>query len=71
MLPARSGTWAVVFGGSDGHVVAADVDPAWVAEATAHDPVASPLGARLLGALADRVRPARSHHSGVRVPRHP
>jgi GNAT superfamily N-acetyltransferase len=36
-------------------VVAADVDPAWVAESVAHDPIAAPLGARFLAALADRV----------------
>ena len=36
-------------------MVAADVDPAWVAAVVAHDPVAAPLGARFLAALADRV----------------
>jgi GNAT superfamily N-acetyltransferase len=36
-------------------VVAADVDPDWVAGAVAHDPIAAPLGARFLSALADRV----------------
>jgi GNAT superfamily N-acetyltransferase len=35
--------------------VAADVDPAWVHDAIAHDPIAAPLGARFLAALADRV----------------
>jgi GNAT superfamily N-acetyltransferase len=35
--------------------VAAEVDPAWVAAQTAHDPLAAPLGARFLAALADRV----------------
>ncbi|CCH89015.1 conserved protein of unknown function [Modestobacter italicus] len=46
---------ALVVGGSAWHVVAADVDPAWVAAQVAHDPVAAPLGARFLAALADRV----------------
>jgi GNAT superfamily N-acetyltransferase len=36
-------------------VVAADVDPSWVAAQVAHDPLAAPLGARFLAALADRV----------------
>jgi GNAT superfamily N-acetyltransferase len=36
-------------------VVAADVDPAWVAAQVAHDPLAAPLGARFLAALADRI----------------
>jgi GNAT superfamily N-acetyltransferase len=55
VLPAPSGARAVVVGGTAWHVVAADVDPAWVAGAVAHDPVAAPLGARFLAALADRV----------------
>ena len=54
-LPAPSGARAVVVGGTAWHVVAADVDPAWVADAVAHDPIAAPLGARFLAALADRV----------------
>ena len=54
-LPAPSGARALVVGGSAWHVVAADVDPAWVAEAVADDPIAAPLGARFLAALADRV----------------
>jgi GNAT superfamily N-acetyltransferase len=54
-LPAPSGARAVVVGGTAWHVVGADVDPAWVAGAVAHDPVAAPLGARFLAALADRV----------------
>jgi GNAT superfamily N-acetyltransferase len=49
------GARAVVVGGTAWHVVAADVDPAWVAGAVAHDPLAAPLGARFLAALADRV----------------
>jgi len=36
-------------------VVAADVDPAWVAAETAARPLTAPLGARFLAALADRV----------------
>ena len=36
---------ALVVGGTAWHVVAADVDPEWVAEAVAHDPIAAPLGA--------------------------
>lgn len=55
VLPAPAGARAIVVGGTAWHVVAADVDPAWVAEAVAHDPVAAPLGARFLAALADRV----------------
>jgi GNAT superfamily N-acetyltransferase len=55
VLPAPVGARAVVIGGTAWHVVAADVDPAWVAVATAHDPLAAPLGARFLAALADRV----------------
>jgi len=54
-LPAPSGARAVVVGGSAWHVVAADVDPEWVAKAVAHDPIAAPLGARFLAALADRI----------------
>jgi GNAT superfamily N-acetyltransferase len=54
-LPAPLGARAVVVGGTAWHVVAADVDPAWVASAVAHDPIAAPLGARFLAALADRV----------------
>ncbi|WP_369134293.1 GNAT family N-acetyltransferase [Modestobacter sp. I12A-02662] len=42
-------------GGTAWHVVAADVDPSWVAVQVAHDPLAAPLGARFLAALADRV----------------
>jgi hypothetical protein len=55
VLPAPDGARAVVVGGTAWHVVAADVDPAWVAAAVARDPVAAPLGARFLAALADRV----------------
>ena len=54
-LPVPSGARAVVVGGSAWHVVAADVDPSWVAAQVAPDPVARPLGARFLAALADRV----------------
>ena len=54
-MPAPSGARAVVVGGTAWHVVAADVDPYWVAAAVAHDPIAAPLGARFLAALADRV----------------
>lgn len=54
-LPAPSGARAVVVGGTAWHVVAADVDPAWVARCVAPDPLALPLGARFLAALADRV----------------
>ena len=54
VLPAPSGARAVVVGGTAWHVVAADVDPAWVAAQVAHDPLAAPLGARFLAALADR-----------------
>jgi GNAT superfamily N-acetyltransferase len=46
---------ALVVGGSAWHVVAADVDPSWVTAQVAHDPVAAPLGARFLAALADEV----------------
>ncbi|MCW2682889.1 MAG: uncharacterized protein JWP33_802 [Blastococcus sp.] len=55
MLPAPSGARAVVVGGTAWHVVAAGVDPQWIAEAVADDPIAAPLGARFLAALADRV----------------
>src|SRR3954447_26564111 len=55
VLPAPSGARAVVVGGTAWHVVAADVDPAWVAAAVGGDPLAAPLGARFLAALADRV----------------
>ena len=54
-VPAPLGAPALVVGGSAWHVVAADVDPAWVAAQVAHDPLAAPLGARFLSALADRV----------------
>ncbi len=55
MLPAPSGARAVVVGGTAWHVVAADVDPSWVAAQVAADPIAAPLSARFLTALADRV----------------
>jgi hypothetical protein len=55
VLPAPPGARAVVVGGSAWHVVAADVDPAWVAAEVAHDPIAAPLNARFLSALADVV----------------
>ncbi|WP_217630967.1 hypothetical protein [Modestobacter sp. DSM 44400] len=45
---------ALVVGGSAWHVVAADVDPAWVAGQVADDPIVAPLSARFLTALADR-----------------
>ena len=54
-LPAPLGARAVVVGGTAWHVVAADVDPAWVAAETADHPLSAPLGARFLAALADRV----------------
>ena len=54
-MPALSGAPALVVGGTAWHVVAADVDPAWVAAQVAHDPLAAPLGARFLAALADQV----------------
>ena len=54
-LPAPLGARAVVVGGTAWHVVAADVDPDWVADAVADDPIAAPLGARFLAELADRV----------------
>ena len=55
MLPAPSGARAVVVGGTAWHVVAADVDPEWVAKQVADDPLSAPLGARFLSALADRI----------------
>ena len=55
MLPAPSGARAVVVGGTAWHVVAADVDPKWIAAQVADDPIAAPLSARFLAALADRV----------------
>jgi GNAT superfamily N-acetyltransferase len=55
VLPAPSGARAVVVGGTAWHVVAADVDADWVAAEVAHDPIAAPLGARFLTALADRI----------------
>jgi GNAT superfamily N-acetyltransferase len=55
VLPAPSGARAVVVGGTAWHVVAADVDPTWVAAQVSHDPLAAPLGARFLAALADRI----------------
>jgi GNAT superfamily N-acetyltransferase len=54
-LPAPLGARAVVVGGTSWHVVAADVDTRWVTAEMAHDPLAAPLGARFLSALADRV----------------
>jgi GNAT superfamily N-acetyltransferase len=55
VVPPPEGARAIVVGGSAWHVVAADVDPRWVAESVAHDPIAAPLGPRFLAALADRV----------------
>jgi GNAT superfamily N-acetyltransferase len=54
-VPAPSGGRALVVGGTAWHVVAADVDPCWVAAQVADDPITAPLGARFLAALADRV----------------
>ena len=54
-VPAPSGGRALVVGGTAWHVVAADVDPDWVAAQVADDPISAPLGARFLAALADRV----------------
>jgi GNAT superfamily N-acetyltransferase len=54
-VPAPLGARALVVGGTAWHVVAADVDPAWVAAQVAVDPIVAPLGARFLSALADRV----------------
>jgi hypothetical protein len=53
--PAPLGARAVVVGGTAWACVAADVDPAWVAAwvAASPDPVAAPLSARFLSALAD------------------
>ncbi|WP_104524138.1 hypothetical protein [Blastococcus atacamensis] len=55
VLPAPLGARAVVVGGTAWHVVAADVDPEWVAHQVAPDPIGAPLGARFLAALADEV----------------
>jgi GNAT superfamily N-acetyltransferase len=55
VLPAPLGARAVVVGGTAWHVVAANVDPEWVAAQVADDPIAAPLNARFLSALADRV----------------
>jgi GNAT superfamily N-acetyltransferase len=55
VLPAPPGARAVVVGGTAWHVVAADVDPAWVHAQVAGDPLAAPLGARFLAALGDRI----------------
>jgi GNAT superfamily N-acetyltransferase len=55
VLPAPLGARAVVVGGTAWHVVAADVDHEWVAKSVADDPIAAPLGARFLSALADRI----------------
>src|SRR4051812_16844503 len=54
-VPAPLGVRALVVGGTAWHVVAADVDPGWVAAQVAQDPIEAPLGARFLAALADRV----------------
>ena len=55
VVPAPEGTRALVVGGTAWHVVAADVDPAWVRDAVGEDRLTTPLGARFLAALADRV----------------
>ena len=54
-VPAPLGARALVVGGTSWHVVAADVEPDWVAGQVAGDPVTAPLGARFLAALAGRV----------------
>ncbi|NIH68512.1 GNAT family N-acetyltransferase [Modestobacter marinus] len=46
---------ALVVGGTGWHVVAADVDPGWVAGQVAREPIEAPLGARFLTALAEEV----------------
>lgn len=53
--PAPLGARAVVVGGTAWAVVGADVDPGWVSAWTAAspDPIAAPLSARFLAALAD------------------
>ncbi|SCX57386.1 hypothetical protein SAMN03159343_3657 [Klenkia marina] len=53
--PAPLGARAVVVGGTAWAWVAADVDPRWVQGwiAAAPDPIAAPLSARFLAALAD------------------
>ncbi|SDP36034.1 Acetyltransferase (GNAT) family protein [Klenkia soli] len=53
--PAPLGAPAVVVGGTAWACVAADVDPGWVTAwiAASPDPVAAPLSARFLAALAD------------------
>jgi GNAT superfamily N-acetyltransferase len=55
VLPAPLGARAVVVGGTAWHVVAADVDPEWVAAQVTDDTIAAPLNARFLSALADVV----------------
>jgi GNAT superfamily N-acetyltransferase len=55
VVPAPEGARALVVGGTAWHVVAADVDPAWVRAEVGDDPLTAPLGARFLAALADRV----------------
>ena len=51
---------ALVVGGTAWHVVAADVDPAWVAAQVAHDPIAAPLGARFLPPSPTASAPSRA-----------
>jgi hypothetical protein len=51
-VPAPPGARALVVGGTAWHVVAADVDPSWVAAQVAADPIAAPLDARFLAAPA-------------------
>jgi hypothetical protein len=67
VLPAPLGARAVVVGGTAWHVVAADVDPEWVAKSVADDPIAAPLGARFLSALADRIGAEPGHLDVVLV----
>ncbi len=67
VLPAPSGARAVVVGGSAWHVVAADVDPEWVAARVAHDPIAAPLEATFLVALGKQIGAEPGHLDAVLV----
>ncbi len=60
VVPAPSRTHAAVLAFTGHHVVAADVDPAWVAQQVAADTYTAPVSARFLHALGDRV----GHHAG-------
>ncbi|MGH9230504.1 MAG: GNAT family N-acetyltransferase [Acidimicrobiales bacterium] len=55
VVPQPPGPVAAVLGFTGHHVIAADVDPAWVHRVLPPEDLGAPLGATFLGALASRI----------------